>query len=136
MRNFDLALPLIRDDIPFGAALGRLGATVSSANTLGALARLLPANADEWEFASAIIDYDPRPAMSQLRVPLLALYGGDDDVVPVPESLRAVRGSMATDLLRSTALAGADRRMYTTDGDTFADGYLQTLSAFVAVARP
>jgi len=135
MRHFDMALSLMRDDLPFGPALRRLEAAVGSTSALSAVARLVPADADEWRFASAIIDYEPRRDMSKVRVPLLAVFGTHDDIVPVRASVRAFRDSVRGDLLTLKLFAGADHRIHTGDGHSLADGYLQTLSAFVALAR-
>jgi pimeloyl-ACP methyl ester carboxylesterase len=39
----------------------------------------------------ALLDHDPRPALERIAVPLLAIFGTDDRVVPVAESLRVLR---------------------------------------------
>jgi pimeloyl-ACP methyl ester carboxylesterase len=134
MEHFDAALSLMRDDVPFEPACGRLQRANASSNALTALARVLPADPDEWRFASAVVDYDPRPAMSAVRVPLLAVFGGDDNLVPVPESVRALRESVRHDVLTVKVFAGSDHRIHTTGTDNLANGYLHALATFVTSA--
>jgi hypothetical protein len=136
MEPFDAALSLMRDDIPFGPASGRLKQLTTASNALTAVARVLPADPDEWRFASAIVDYDPRPAMSATRVPLLAVFGADDNLVPVQVSLSALRESVRHDLLSVKVFAGSDHRIRTTGTDNLAHGYLDALAAFVRAPRP
>jgi hypothetical protein len=68
-------------------------------------------------------------------VPLLAIFGADDRLVPVKSSVRALRDSVRTDLLSVEVFAGADHPMRTGDGGSFADGCLLVLAAFVGTAR-
>lgn len=42
----------------------------------------------------ALLVYDPRPAVSRLRVPLLALYGERDLQVPANQSVPALEDAM------------------------------------------
>ena len=46
-------------------------------------------------FLALIADYDPIPALDKLRCPLLAIFGADDLLVPVEESIRAIATSLA-----------------------------------------
>jgi hypothetical protein len=59
-------------------------------------------------------------------------FEGDDAVVPVDPSVRALRESVRPDLLRVEVFAGADHRIIDRRAASFADRYLQMLSAFVA----
>ncbi|MEV5631122.1 alpha/beta hydrolase family protein [Micromonospora tulbaghiae] len=45
-------------------------------------------------FIAGIADYDPAPALAALHCPLLAIFGGDDLLVPVQASVRAVSDSL------------------------------------------
>jgi pimeloyl-ACP methyl ester carboxylesterase len=82
-----------------------------------------------WDFARLIIDYDPRPAMRQLRSPVLALFGAEDRSVPVEESVQTYR-----DLVRDVAVhvfADADHRCQLGDPPTMAPGYLDVLTGWL-----
>lgn len=102
-----------------------------------ALGTLVDANAfvprDEelWNFAATMIDYDPIPALAQLRVPLLALFGGADTVVPVATSAERIRAAVPSELLTLRILPGGDHRMQTGTGDRFVPGYLDELIEFI-----
>jgi len=39
--------------------------------------------------------YDPVPALEKLRIPILALWGGKDTYVPVPETVAIFKRAMA-----------------------------------------
>lgn len=93
------------------------------------------ANAVEWAFASSIMEYDPRQALSEVRVPLLALLGADDVLVPVEASVAVFREVVAPDLLTVVVIPGGDHRIQSGDPLRPADGYLETLSSFIAGAR-
>ena len=41
-------------------------------------------NVAELEFFAGIADYDPVPVLERLRCPILAIFGEDDVLVPVP----------------------------------------------------
>ena len=43
---------------------------------------VLPEDEGQWKLAAALMDYDPRPALERIRVPFLAVYGGDDPITP------------------------------------------------------
>jgi fermentation-respiration switch protein FrsA (DUF1100 family) len=64
----------------------------------------------------AIFDYDPRPAMERISVPTLALFGGDDAIVPVDESVAVYREAVRPDLLTlpTTACRPTIRRAWRT----------------------
>jgi pimeloyl-ACP methyl ester carboxylesterase len=75
------------------------------------------------------MDYDPRPALSDLKVPLLALYGADDNVVPVQRSVQIVRSLVPQERLDLRVLPGGDHRIQI--GERFVDGYLEGIVDFV-----
>jgi hypothetical protein len=64
-----------------------------------------------------------------MRLPLLAVFGGDDRLVPVEPSVGGLRETVPTDLLHLEVFAGADHRIQV--NGSFADGYLSALAAFV-----
>ena len=53
-------------------------------------AGFVAADGREWELARAILDHDPRPAMRRIEVPVLALFGADDEIVPVEDERRGL----------------------------------------------
>ena len=86
-----------------------------------------------WDFAALMFDYDPRPALERIRVPVLAVFGGGG-------SSRACRGERGR-LSRRGELGSPDgrglpgsesQRVLVGEPPELADGYLETLSAFVA----
>jgi uncharacterized protein len=72
-----------------------------------------PSNDAEIELVRQWLDHDPRPALERLTCPLLAIFGEDDLVTPVEESIaafRAARAGRPGDLDVET-LHGADHRL-------------------------
>ena len=85
----------------------------------------------EWELARSILDHDPRPAMRRIDVPLLALFGSDDQIVPVDESVEVYRAEVRADLLTVAVLPGGDHRVQAGDPPRLVDGYAATLVGFI-----
>ncbi|HKN75999.1 MAG TPA: alpha/beta fold hydrolase [Candidatus Acidoferrum sp.] len=54
-----------------------------------------PAHSTQWFKQEAV--YDPVPTLRALRVPALFLYGDKDQLIPVPESVTAIRRVLAED---------------------------------------
>ncbi|HEU4971631.1 MAG TPA: alpha/beta hydrolase [Gaiellaceae bacterium] len=83
------------------------------------------------------LDYDPRPALERITVPVLALFGSDDPIVPVAESVEVYRAAVPADLVRIEVFPGGDHRLQVGEPPRLADGYLETVSSFVfsAVGR-
>ncbi|MGH8861066.1 MAG: alpha/beta hydrolase family protein [Jatrophihabitantaceae bacterium] len=84
-----------------------------------------------WSLASSLVGYDPRPALDDISVPLLALFGALDCVVPVADCVARYRRHVRRDLLEVTVVAGADHRLQLKGSEVFAPGYLAALTAFV-----
>jgi len=95
---------------------------------------LFPEDEELWNFALRNFDYDPRPALERIQVPVLALFGADDRLVPVEESVTVYRGAVAPELLRVAVFPGADHRIQVGDARRLPDGYLDTLTSFVLQA--
>jgi pimeloyl-ACP methyl ester carboxylesterase len=95
---------------------------------------IFPDDAELWAFAALIFDYDPRAALERIRVPVLALFGEADAIVPVEESVAVYREALPPALLAVAVFPGASHRVLLGDPPRLADGYLETLSAFVAGA--
>ena len=83
--------------------LGRLRAGDNPADILTGEIHLLGTRAaelaeitsvTELEFFARIADYDPVPALEQLRCPVLAIFGSDDVLVPTEASVAAYRGRL------------------------------------------
>ena len=85
--------------------------------------------AEELEFIARVLSHDPIPAIRQLRQPLLSVFGGDDRLVDVDESvgvLHALRPATAGD--RIVVVPGVDHslRMFTGPGPPdMHDGHYQ-----------
>jgi pimeloyl-ACP methyl ester carboxylesterase len=92
---------------------------------------VLPNDEAEWKLAAELIDYDPRPALERIRVPTLTLFGGDDPITPVDESVTVFREAVSPDLLQVEVFAGAGHRLETGDPPRLVDGYLETLASFI-----
>ena len=73
--------------------------------------------------------YDPKPYLLQVRVPFLALFGANDDLVPVEES-RAVFSHALTvarnDRFELKTFPGADHNLRTPSG-AFVSGYVELM---------
>jgi pimeloyl-ACP methyl ester carboxylesterase len=92
---------------------------------------VLPDDEAEWKLAAALMDYDPRPALERIRVPTLAVFGGDDPITPVEESVAVFREAVPAGLLHVEVFADAGHRLEAGNPPRLAEGYLETLTAFV-----
>ncbi|WP_433274081.1 alpha/beta hydrolase family protein [Actinosynnema sp. CS-041913] len=86
-------------------------------------------------FFARSMDVDPADHLPRLDRPLLALFGGADDIIPVPESVAAF-APYATGL---AVFPGADHSLFTADptpdvprADRLAAGFRPMLTAFLA----
>jgi pimeloyl-ACP methyl ester carboxylesterase len=95
---------------------------------------VLPEDEAEWKLVTALIDYDPRPALERIRVPTLAVFGADDPITPVDESVAVFREAVRPELLQVAVFPGAGHRLEVADSGVLAEGYLETLTAFVRAA--
>jgi uncharacterized protein len=78
-----------------------------------------------WSFFGRIAEFEPRRPLARITVPLLAIFGDDDPIVPVDDSVHAFRDAVRPELLTVAVFPGADHR------PAGASGYLETLSGFV-----
>jgi pimeloyl-ACP methyl ester carboxylesterase len=92
---------------------------------------LFPDDEELWSLLRRISDYDPRPALERIRVPVLALFGADDPLVPVEASVTVYRRAVQPELLTVAVFPGADHRIQAGDPPRLADGYLETIVSFV-----
>jgi pimeloyl-ACP methyl ester carboxylesterase len=88
----------------------------------------------DWELMRALVDYDPRPALEKIKVPVLALFGADDPIVPVEASVTVFREAVRPELLTIGVFPDADHRLMVGEPPRLAEGYLDTLAAFVRAA--
>jgi uncharacterized protein len=95
---------------------------------------LFPDDEELWSFLLRVFDYDPRHALERIRVPLLALFGAEDTIVPVDASVAVYEEAVRPELLTVAVLAEGDHRLQTGDPPAFVDGYLDTLSSFIVSA--
>jgi pimeloyl-ACP methyl ester carboxylesterase len=132
VRGFDELLQMLREGTPLEEVRRRLDPVgLALWERLGA-----PEEAD-WELMRRLVDYDPRPALEQIRVPVLALFGENDPIVPVEESVLVYEAAVQPDLLTLAVFPGGDHRIQVGDPPRLAEGYLDTVSSFVAAAaRP
>ena len=84
-----------------------------------------------WSFAGLIIDYDPAAALAALDVPLLAVLGAADNVVPVEASVEGYRRTVQPELLTLRVLDRGDHRLQYPDSEELVPDYLPTLVEFV-----
>ncbi len=132
LRHFDTVLTLLREKVPYEDARARL-----NRRDLAVPARIramldVPSDPAEWAFMAETIDYDPRAALTEVRVPLLALFGADDAVVPVKPSVRTYQHAVRTDLLTVRVFPHSDHRIHDAHSKRLATGYLQAISSFIA----
>ena len=126
LRSYDAMVEMLRESVPLDEVRGRLSAAGLSVPGL----LELPDDVD-WGLMRALVDYDPRPALERIDVPVLALFGGDDAIVPVDESVAVYEEAVAPERLTVAVFPGADHRVQVGEPPRLADGYLDALSAFV-----
>jgi pimeloyl-ACP methyl ester carboxylesterase len=130
----DQVLVWLRSGAPFDEVRSRVDSQAPPAafDRLGL--PLLPDDAATWDLFARIIDYDPRLALERIRVPVLALFGAEDRVTPVEESVAAYQAAVRPELLTVRVFEGGDHRVLAGDPPRLVDGYLEALSAFVEEA--
>jgi pimeloyl-ACP methyl ester carboxylesterase len=92
-----------------------------------------PSDAAELDLVRRWLDHDPRPALERLACPLLAIFGEEDLVTPVDESIatfRAARAGRSGDLEIET-LPGADHRLQSGEPATLHPAYDATLGDWI-----
>jgi uncharacterized protein len=121
---------LLSNDVVFEEALTSLEELGIEVRGLGEIGFPLE-GAREWRFYSMTIDYDPRPALARISVPLLAVFGEEDAVVPVDASLVAYRAAVPRELLTVQVFAGGDHRIQCGSPSRLVPGYLAALTSFI-----
>lgn len=136
-----------RDDAGVAAALVRFDAMVgliragADAEAFADLASdedlgrhtLVPRSADVLRLMRAWVDHDPRPSLERLRAPMLAIFGSDDHVVPVADSLAVMRAARdgRPGGLTELVIEGGDHRAQVGDPPALPDHYHRTLADWV-----
>ena len=87
-------------------------------------------DAAAWSQLGAWGHYDPGPDLDQLTTPTLAIFGGDDPLVPVHASIKRLRDTAGRTarLQQITVFPGAGHRLQA--GTSPAPGYLACLSTW------
>jgi pimeloyl-ACP methyl ester carboxylesterase len=86
-----------------------------------------------WQLTTLLFAYDPAPALAAIEVPLLAVFGADDPVVPVDDSIAALRNLVDERFVEILVFDGAGHRLERADDTGFVDGYLDAVVDFVNV---
>jgi pimeloyl-ACP methyl ester carboxylesterase len=108
----------------------RSGAALSD---LSSAALTFPDTSDpeQWKFWMSILDYDPKGPLSRITVPVLTLWGGDDRIVPVEDSIEVFRSAIPPIRLTVEVFEGADHRIQVGDPPRLAPGYAERIGAFL-----
>ncbi|MEO8698359.1 MAG: alpha/beta hydrolase [Acidimicrobiales bacterium] len=130
LHGFDVVVALLRSGASLAEARTRLGALGLDGEP--SPISFLADDEREWNLAGLILEHDPVPAMRSIGVPLLALFGADDEVVPVDESVRSFRSNVHPQLLSIAVLAGGDHRVQGGNPKRLVDGYARTLVRFIS----
>jgi len=89
-----------------------------------------------WGLLVRLAAYDPLPALRAIRVPLLAVFGAEDDITPVEDSVAVLRSTVDPDLLRVEVLPGGGHRMAPPGTTEFVRGYPDVVVDFVVSVTP
>lgn len=100
--------------------------------TLASVGAFVPDGPELWHFAGLIIEHDPAAALSALTVPLLAVLGSVDNVVPVEASAEGFRRHVRPELLTLRIVEGGDHRIQDPETHELIPEYLPLLTGFVA----
>jgi pimeloyl-ACP methyl ester carboxylesterase len=129
--SYDDLIDLARSGAAIGAARERVGTTVHDQGHPDTWIDLA-GHESSWQMMRRLASYDPEPALTATRAPLLVIYGASDPLVPVEASERALRTCVPSEHLSVRVLAGADHRLQTGDPPTLSRDYFDTLDAFLA----
>ena len=133
-RYYDRVIAMMRSGIPLAVARDRVEANGFPQAFKTLSLPVLPEDEADWQLFAAMVDYDPRPALERIEVPVLALFGADDPITPVEDSVAVFREAVQPGLLHVEVFAGAGHRLEIGDPPALVDGYLETLAKFVLAA--
>ena len=134
LRGYDAIADLLRRGASLGDARDRMDALGLTGDELDPLERLA-GDATSWAAARRILDHDPRPGLRAAQLPLLAVFGAADDIVPVSASVAAFLDCVDPALLTVAVLAGGDHRLQRGDPPMLVEGYVETLLRFIGAVR-
>jgi pimeloyl-ACP methyl ester carboxylesterase len=134
IEQFDELVEMIRGGISLVEASGYLAGHGVSAAVDGFELPVFPDDVELWDFMAKILDYDPRPTLEKIEVPVLALFGADDPITPVAESVAVFREAVPPELLEVAVFAGAGHRLQAGGPPALVEGYLDALASFVSRA--
>ena len=130
-RYYDDVVAMMREGVSLGDATRRVEERGYPQAFVTLNLPVLPTEEAQWRLAAALMDYDPHAALERIRVPTLAVFGGDDRITPVEESVAVFRKAVRPDLLQVEIFPGAGHRLEDGDPPRFVEGYLETLTAFI-----
>jgi len=91
----------------------------------------VPTDEWAWHFWMSILDFEPRKSLVDVHVPILALFGEEDRIVPVEESLSILRSLVPPTRLEAHVFEGADHRIQIGHPPQLAPGYVETVIHFL-----
>jgi pimeloyl-ACP methyl ester carboxylesterase len=113
-------------------ALVRVGADFETVQAAAGGDDQGPGDAAELELFRRWVDHDPRPTLERITCPLLAIFGDEDLVTPVQDSIAVFRdareGRPGLDIV---TLAGGDHRLQVGDPPTLHPAYASTLGDWI-----
>ena len=133
LRGYDAVADLLRGGASLGDARAQMDALGLTGDELDPLDRLA-GEPSSWAAAGRTLDHDPQPALRAIRIPVLAVFGAADDIVPVSASVDAFLACVDPTLLTVAVLAGGDHRLQQGDPPALVGGYIETLIRFIAAA--
>lgn len=127
LARFDAVCEGIRS----GVSLAELAGLAAAGGDAGPM--LVPASEEELRLMRSLLDHEPRPALERIAVPLLAVFGTDDHVVPVQDSLRILRSVRAgrPGGLDELLIEGGDHRCQVGPDRELPEAYLAGLSGWI-----
>lgn len=121
-----------------GASYADMLAWLAEADHAAGIAHLAgtePPSEMLWGLLVRLTGYDPSTALQAIDVPLLAVFGADDDVIPVDDSVAILRSTVAPVLLQVAVLPGGGHRLCPRETDGYVPGYPDVVVEFVAAQR-
>ena len=115
-------------------ALVRSGADLATVQATAGDDEQGPSDPAELELVRRWLDHDPRPALERLTCPLLAIFGEEDLVTPVAESIAVFTAARAgrTGELDVETLGGADHRLQSGEPPALHPAYAGILGDWIA----
>lgn len=121
LAHYDLVARLARARTPW----------VQVKDRAGELAPYLPENSWAWHFWVSILDFDPARDLSKIHIPILTLWGKEDRLVPVEDSIAVYQARVPPTRLVVEVFPDADHRVQIGDPPRLAPGYTETVLGFI-----